>query len=372
MAQEADDLDTGQAASLITADGQYRPSANSPTAMRRCGSTEEFVKSKGFTVAVTLTVPVKANQMQFCGKRKDGSRFVGRTDRLGASYGHGEIVLPAGYVVWVNPSRPGEAVAAGCLNHFFAHIPMPSKQIFTPTVEPLKCKNRNLTIDQAREAGLIITEDGRCVTPEAPAAPAAEECEKCPEDARLRSKVSKGERLKGGLKNTGVSAAVGGVFAGIAYGSFKDAIFRGAIPSAAANRVAQYANPSPNQVVATCGGKTRTFSKGEEGKVGPCELRWEDRNKVAVLEFEGQECKSLELNKNFNFTPVTLPKGSKKTSAPKRQTPASTPEHPAGQYQTQPLPGVGSLPAGTNGRSTRPTAAGKVLSFGGIQRAVPR
>ena len=359
MAQEDDlDLDVSssegyETPSLIDGNGHYRPSATSPTAMRKCGATLEQIRAKGFTVAVTLSKPVTARNMQYCYYDKKRKRFVeGRTDRLGPSYGHRPIVLPTTYVVWTNPNRPGVAVADGCLNEFEGDIPVPDKPIERPRPKQPKCTNIDLTHAQARLAGLDIATDGSCIRPTAPPPPPpppAEDCPEgdCPEDVKLESFASGKSKALGGKLGLLVSGVGGGIISGVANESVEAGITDGLI-SAGANRTANYAKPNHDKVLATCAGQNREFKKGKGGKVGDCELRWSGN--TAVLLSNGKQCLALQLAENMHITIITLPrqKKSSKATAPIKTQGGSdgrTPERPVGQAgEGNRIPGAGVPP----------------------------
>lgn len=143
------------------------------------------------------------------------------------------------------------------------------------------------------------------------------DCPECPDDANLVEVTTTKERFIGGLKATGVSAAVACGISGIMNKSFRDCAVDAAI-SAGASRAVQAVNPSPNAFRAYCDGENRLFKKGKGGKVGSCELEWE--GSTAVLKFEDQECKSRTLGRNFNTTVFAVKRGEDSITPRKTQT----------------------------------------------------
>lgn len=171
-AQDVDDgLETETAVTYNS--GWYYPTANSRTAMRRCGITEEVIHRMGYTVAVRLSEPLIVDAVEYC--INSAQKLSGWTSNLKGRKGQ-KIVMAPGTLVWADPKDSEYAYAGGCLNKIKAKVTIPAKVAPNPTptpasttVPPPMCANRNLTIAQARENDFLI--EGNMCNKEQPKPP---------------------------------------------------------------------------------------------------------------------------------------------------------------------------------------------------------
>lgn len=321
------DLDVENSSQIVDGNGYFYPSAESPTSMRRCGVTEESIKARGFTVFVKLDAPLSATNMQYCNKK---TRRAGRTNRLGARYGHRRIVLGPGGGVWVNPNMPGVLIAAGCLNEFHGNLPA-KKPVYVPPVKPPvrpdMCVNRpNISQEEWRDLGdgYEVSEDGRCIkptkSPTPEATPQAPPCPTCPKGTKSKGKTSKKERFLGGKKEAGVSCGGGYVAYGGTTGDWGlNALFRGCLPSVGVQRVQQALNPSQDILVIS-GDTFDTFQvkKGEEYETqdNHWKVTWDGA--TAYIYYDGQLCHVHTLGKTSNIAVLAIPKAKNSNTAKKK------------------------------------------------------
>lgn len=360
-AQDVDDgLETETAVTYNS--GWYYPTANSRTAMRRCGITEEVIHRMGYTVAVRLSEPLIVDAVEYC--INSAQKLSGWTSNLKGRKGQ-KIVMAPGTLVWADPKDSEYAYAGGCLNKIKAKVTIPAKVAPNPTptpipvstpVPPPMCANRNLTIAQARENGFIIRGD-MCEL-DKPLPPVDVDCPECPKDIQITPYASMKTRWFGGLLQTGISAGAGCATAGLIGKSWEDCLLRGALPSAVAGRAVQLVNPSPDSVRVRADGTTRTFKRGKGGAVSKdCELFWEGN--IAVVKCGEQECQRMPLFKNFNMTVIAVGQGSGGTTKTpvKSQPSTSIPSPPRGPNGRILGFDVGGTPNGSGAGSAQPNSA---------------